>query len=83
VYLYISLAAVDRWWLGTVNGLTQTMASVQCTIRPAAADSLVALSITHNILGGDFVYVVLVSIVCIALYITVKFPRHVWTYSSR
>jgi len=66
-----------------VNGLAQTMASVQRTVGPAAADSLFAFSVSHNILSGDFVYVVLLSIVCVGLYVAVKLPRNAWTYSGR
>ena len=83
MYLYISSAAPNRRSLGTVNGLAQTIASVQRTVGPAAADSLFAFSVTHNILGGDFVYVVPVSIVCVGLYVAVKLPRHAWTHSGK
>lgn len=47
-------------------------------------DSLFAFSITNNVLGGKFVYVVvLLSLVCVGLGIAVRLPRHMWTHGGR
>jgi MFS family permease len=83
MYLYISSVVQNKRSLGAVNGLAQTMAAAQRTIGPAIADSLFAFSITNNILGGNFVYVVLCSLASIGLYIASKLPRHIWTHSDR
>ena len=66
-----------------LNGLAQTVASVQRTFGPAAADSLFAFSVTNNILGGNLVYFVLLPAVCIGLWVAAKLPRHVWTHNGR
>jgi len=81
--MYISSATPpDMRSLGAVNGLAQTVASIQRTVGPAAADSLFAFSVTNNVLGGNFVYVVLVSLVGLGLYVAAKLPRHAWTHGG-
>jgi len=77
--MYISSASPNKRSLGALNGLAQTVASVQRTFGPAAADSLFAFSVTNNVMGGNFVYAVLVTLVCIGLCVAVKFPKHAWT----
>jgi hypothetical protein len=81
--MYISSATPpDMRSLGAVNGLAQMVASIQRTVGPAAADSLFAFSVTKNVLGGNFVYVVLVSLVGVGLYVAAKLPRHAWTHGG-
>ena len=60
-----------------------TVASVQRAVGPAAAGSLFSFSVTNNILGGNFVYVVLFTLVGIGLYSAVKLPKHGWTHGGR
>jgi hypothetical protein len=81
--MYLSSAAPNRRSLGATNGFAQSVASVQRTIGPAVADWLFAFSITNNVMGGNFVYVVLMALVCISLYVAVQLPRHMWTRDSR
>ena len=83
VFLYISSATPNKHSLGTLNGLAQTVASVQRTFGPAAADSLFAFSVTNNILGGNLVYFVLLVVVCIGLWVAAKLPKHSWTHNGR
>lgn len=77
--MYISSAAPDKRSLGALNGLAQTVASVQRTFGTVAADSLFAFSVTNNILCGDFVYGTLIILVFIGLCVAVKLPKHAWT----
>jgi len=81
--MYISSATQNKRLLGGVNGLAQTVASVQGALAPAAAGSLFAFSVTTNILGGNFVYVVLFALVGIGLYFAVKLPKRAWTHGGR
>jgi hypothetical protein len=83
VLIYVSTATPNRRSLGAVNGLARTVASVQCAVGPAVADSLFAFSVTNNVLGGNFVYVVLLSIVCVALSVATQLPRHMWVHGDR
>ncbi|KAH9017584.1 hypothetical protein EDB84DRAFT_1442730 [Lactarius hengduanensis] len=46
--------------------------------RTAAAASLFAFSLQNNILGGQFAYVVLLSLACIGLCVAVQLPRNTW-----
>jgi len=76
--MYLSSAAPNKRSLGTTNGLAHTVASVQRTIAPAVADWLFAFSIEKNILGGNFIYVVLLALVCVGLYVAAQLPRNMW-----
>jgi hypothetical protein len=82
--MYISSATPpSERSLGAVNGLAQAVASIQRTVGPAGADSLFAFSVTNNVLGGNFVYLVLISLVGVGLSVAAKLPRHVWTHGDR
>ena len=81
--IYVSSAVPSRQSLGAVNGFARIVASVQNAVGPVVADSLFAFSVTNNVLGGNFVYVVLLALVCVGLYLAAKLPRHMWTHSSR
>ncbi|KAF8267244.1 MFS general substrate transporter [Lactarius quietus] len=61
MYMYISSAAPNKRSLGAAYGLAQVMSSIQCAVGPVAADWLFAFSLTHNVLGGNFAYVVLLG----------------------
>ena len=54
------------------------MVSIQRTVGPAAAASLFAFSLDNNVLGGNFVYVVLLVVVCAALCAAVQLPKNLW-----
>ncbi|KAI9449900.1 MFS general substrate transporter [Lactarius psammicola] len=82
VSMYVTSAAPGKRLLGTTNGLAHTVASVQGTIVPAATDWLFAFSVTNDVLGGNFVYVVLVSWVCIGLSVVAQLPRDAWNYRA-
>ncbi|KAI9460709.1 MFS general substrate transporter [Russula earlei] len=80
MYIYIVSAAPSKRSLGAVNGLAQTVSSVQRTVGPLAADSLFAFSVTNNVLGGKFVYVVLLALSCIGLCTATRLPRDRWRH---
>jgi hypothetical protein len=81
--IYVSSAAPDKRSLGALNGLARVMASVQNAVGPAVAGSLFAFSVTNNVLGGNFVYMVLLILVCVGLYIAKLLPRQLWTHRGR
>jgi len=80
MYLYISSAVPNKRSLGAANGLSQVATSIQSTVGPAAADWLFAFSLTHNVLGGNLAYVVLVGVACVALGISKQLPRKTWVH---
>jgi hypothetical protein len=80
--MYISSAAPNKRSLGATNGVAQTMVSIQRTVGPAAAASLFAFSVDNNVLGGNFVYVVLLVIVCGGLCVAVQLPKTTWKHSQ-
>lgn len=76
--MYIAFFTPNKRSLGAANGLAQTVAAIQRTVGPAAADWLFAFSISNNVLGGNFVYVALLSLVCVGLCVAVQLPKHTW-----
>jgi hypothetical protein len=76
--MYLSSAAPNKRSLGTTNGLATSVASVQRTIAPAVADWIFAFSIEKNVLGGNFVYLVLLALVGVALYVAAQLPKNMW-----
>ena len=76
--MYISTAAPNKRSLSATNGIAQTIVSIQRTVGPAAAASLFAFSLENNILGGKFVYVVLVAVVLFGLNVAVLLPKNMW-----
>ncbi|KAH8985281.1 hypothetical protein EDB92DRAFT_1883335 [Lactarius akahatsu] len=76
--MYASSAAPNRRSLGTVNDLSHVANSVVSAVGPAAADWLSAFSLTHNILGGKFAYIVLLGVVCGELGLSTRLPKNTW-----
>ncbi len=70
--MHVSSATPNKRSLGALNGLARTVAAIQGAIGPGVADSLFAFPITNNILGGTFVYVVLLTLMCVELCVAVK-----------
>ncbi|KAF8267053.1 major facilitator superfamily domain-containing protein [Lactarius quietus] len=82
IFVYISSAAPNKRSLGATNGIAQMMLSMQRTVGPAAAASLFAFSLEKNILGGNFVYVVLLGIVLAGLGVAVQLPKNTWKHDN-
>ncbi|CEL60262.1 Protein ZINC INDUCED FACILITATOR-LIKE 1 OS=Arabidopsis thaliana GN=ZIFL1 PE=2 SV=1 [Rhizoctonia solani AG-1 IB] len=68
VAIYVNSSAPSKDSLGTLNGISQTTISIIRAIGPAAATSLFSLSVEKNILGGNFVYAVLLGMSCMGTY---------------
>lgn len=66
--IYVNSSAQSKDALGTLNGISQTIISVIRAIGPATATSLFSLSVERNILGGHFVYVILLVIIFLGVY---------------
>jgi MFS family permease len=77
-FIYVRSAAPNKRSLGATNGLAQTSISVVRAIGPAASTSLFSLSLEKNILGGWFVYVVLVVLSAGALFASAWLPTKLW-----
>ncbi|CAE6425043.1 unnamed protein product [Rhizoctonia solani] len=67
VSIYVNSSAPSKDSLGTLNGISQTIISIIRAIGPAAATSLFALSVEKNILGGNFVYAVILGTGCMGI----------------
>ncbi|KAF9468192.1 major facilitator superfamily domain-containing protein [Collybia nuda] len=76
IFIIITAASPNQATLGATNGLGQITAGIIKAIGPAAANSLFSLSIERNYFGGYLVYYVLVSIVCISVFVGSLLPRH-------
>ncbi|KAH9013715.1 MFS general substrate transporter [Lactarius hengduanensis] len=78
VYMFVASAAPNKRSLGALNGLSQTVVSIQRAVGPAATASLFAFSLQNNILGGQFAYAVLLSFACVGFCVAVQLPRNTW-----
>ncbi|KAH9054514.1 MFS general substrate transporter [Lactarius vividus] len=83
IFMYISSAAPNRRSLGATNGVAQMVVSIQRAIGPAAAASLFAFSLENGILGGNFVYVVLLALVCVGLCVATQLPKNTWKHNEQ
>ena len=82
VFMFIAAAAPNKRSLGATNGLAQTVVAVQRMVAPAAAASLFAFSLANDIMGGNFTYVVLLTVVCFGLGVAAQLPRHTWKHGD-
>lgn len=76
--IYVRSAAPDRRSIVATNGLAQTSVSVVRFIGPVTANSLYALSVQKNLVGGSFVYIVLIIASILSLYGTTYLPKRLW-----
>ncbi|KAH9005439.1 MFS general substrate transporter [Lactarius hatsudake] len=83
IFMYISSAAPNKRSLGATNGVAQMMVSIQRAIGPAAAASLFAFSLENGILGGNFVYVVLLALVWVGLCVARQLPKNMWIHNEQ
>lgn len=82
IFIYIAASAPNKASLGATNGLAQMMVSVMRTFGPAAANSLFALSIRHQHLGGWLVYWVLLAVASGSVLVATTLPRKAWRDSK-
>ncbi|KAH9169257.1 MFS general substrate transporter [Lactarius sanguifluus] len=80
MYMYTSSAAPNKRSLGAAYGISQVATSIQNAVGPASADWLFAFSLTHNVLGGKFAYVVLLGVVGVALELSTQLPKNTWAH---
>ena len=67
--MFVTRAAPDKQSLGSVNGLSQSLASITCVVGALSA-SLFAASKQYNIMGGNFVYFVMAILATIAVVLS-------------
>ncbi|KAG6829995.1 hypothetical protein H0H92_002685 [Tricholoma furcatifolium] len=72
--LFILDAAPGNAALGAVNGLSQMMSSVVRTLAPTIASSLFSISQEWDLVGGYFVYVVIIGIVLVGWSMSLLLP---------
>jgi hypothetical protein len=81
--IYVSNATPNKRSLGALNGLARTVSSIQAMIGPAGVTSLFAFSVTNNVLGGNLIYVILLSLLCVALGIALQLPEQMWMHGNK
>nr|GAT52467.1 major facilitator superfamily multidrug-resistance DHA1 sub-family [Mycena chlorophos] len=77
IFMFI-IASAPRYSRGSVNGLSQTSASIARAIGPALCTSLFSTSQQYNLLGGYFVYAVFFLISCGAMWLADSLPEEIW-----
>ncbi|KAJ7470767.1 major facilitator superfamily domain-containing protein [Mycena latifolia] len=61
--------------LGGVNGLAQMVSSTLRSVAPSFAASMFSVSVSHHLLGGNFVYFLLCGITLCGLRATLLLPK--------
>ena len=74
--MYINSSAPNAKSLGSVNGIAQTTVALSRAFGPAASTSLFAFSSERQIMGGNFVYLVMMCVPVIAATLGTKLPRN-------
>ncbi|KAF5309478.1 hypothetical protein D9619_012411 [Psilocybe cf. subviscida] len=69
VFIFITRASPNRASLGATNGLCQTSVSIIRAIGLVVANSLFSISIDKGYLGGQLVYLVLLSVAAMSIFI--------------
>ncbi|KAF7375261.1 Efflux pump azaL [Mycena sanguinolenta] len=77
IFMYITASAPSSS-RGTVNGISQTTASISRAIGPALSTSLFSFSVEHNIFGGYAVYAFFFVLSAFALLLGRRLPEQVW-----
>lgn len=77
-FIYINAAAPNRASIGATNGLAQMMVSVMRAIGPAASNSAFSWSIQRHVMGGYFVYWVMMGMAAITLAMGFFLPKKPW-----
>ncbi|KAJ6468336.1 major facilitator superfamily domain-containing protein [Mycena sanguinolenta] len=78
IFMYITASAPSSS-RGTVNGISQTTASISRAIGPALSTSLFSFSVERNMLGGYAVYALFFLLSALALLLGRYLPDQVWT----
>ncbi|KAJ7284453.1 major facilitator superfamily multidrug-resistance, DHA1 sub-family [Mycena rebaudengoi] len=73
--MFVMDSAPTKNSVGSVNGLSQMIATSLRSVAPSFASSLFSLSAQHHIAGGYMVYLVLIGISLCALYCTFLLPK--------
>ncbi|KAJ7659155.1 major facilitator superfamily domain-containing protein [Mycena polygramma] len=73
--LFIVDSAPTQNSLGGVNGLAQMVGSTLRSVAPSFASSLFSTSVSHNLLGGNFVFFLLFGITLCGLRASLLLPR--------
>ncbi|KAK7033816.1 MFS general substrate transporter [Favolaschia claudopus] len=77
-FIYVRSAAPSKHSLGATNGIAQTCISIVRAIGPVASTSLFSVSLERNIMGGYFVYLVMVILSASTLIATTFLPTTLW-----
>lgn len=77
-FMYISAAAPNKESIGATYGIAQMIVSVMRAIGPATVNSAFSLSIEKDIMGGYFVYWVMVAMVGLTLWVGCLLPKKLW-----
>ncbi|KAG5730040.1 hypothetical protein E4T56_gene5828 [Termitomyces sp. T112] len=79
VFMYITASSPTPESVGTINGLSQMLSNSLQGVAPGMVSSLFVLSSEKNYLGGNLVYIVLVTIAAVAIMAAWYLPHKLWT----
>jgi hypothetical protein len=75
--IFITASAPNTRCLGTINGLSQTTASIARAAGPAIATALFAFSLERNLLEGYAVYAFFFTLTCFSALLSTYLPNNV------
>jgi hypothetical protein len=81
-FMYISASAPNKASIGATNGLAQVVVSVMRAVGPVIVNSAFSLGIEKNIMGGYLAHFVMVTMVCLTLWVGYLLPRKMWNSES-
>jgi hypothetical protein len=76
--MFVTASSPTQDSLGAVNGLAQTATSIMRALGPVSATSFFAISVEKNLLGGNFVYFVLILLTIVAFAAAQLLPDEPW-----
>ncbi|KAH8104702.1 MFS general substrate transporter [Cristinia sonorae] len=74
MYIFVTRAAPNRESLARTNGLSQIVYSICGALGPTLATILFALTKEHNILGGNFVYILMAALSVCGVFVSNLLP---------
>ncbi|KAI6099655.1 hypothetical protein EDD17DRAFT_1707902 [Pisolithus thermaeus] len=75
IFVFVTRASLNKYSLGTTNGLSQTTTSIARAMGPATFTSLLAFSKEYSLLRGNLVYVVLLIFSCSLVSLSRRLPE--------
>jgi len=82
IFLFLTASSPNKRSLGSINGMAYTTVSISGTFGPVASESLFALSLQRNWMGGNAVYLILSILPLISFFFASRLPHRPWMHGD-